>query len=92
MHLGAAEYRTILNTVPRRKVSALTLMLESQKHRIYERSRLRAKGVTDDEIKKAEQLPFKPAFVGGKRRERALSGAEAGDQVPTDQFAFRRER
>jgi len=38
-------------------------MLEIQKARIYERSRLRAKGVTDDEIKKAQNLPFKPAFV-----------------------------
>ncbi len=67
-------------------------MLEIQKHRIYERSRLRAEGVTDDEIKKAQQLPFKPAFIGGKRRNREASGTEDGDQVPTDQFAFRRQR
>ncbi len=67
-------------------------MLEIQKHRIHERSRLRAKGVTDDEIKKAQQLPFKPAFVGGKRRAREASDPQDGDQVPTDQFAFRRVR
>ncbi len=64
-------------------------MLEIQKFRMYERSRLRAKGVTDDEIKKAQDLPFKPAFVEGKRRPRA---ADDEDQVPTGQFAFRRER
>ena len=64
-------------------------MLEIQKHRIYERSRLRAEGVTDDEIKKAQQLPFKPAFVEGKRRQR--DSADEG-QVPAEQFAFRRER
>ena len=64
-------------------------MLEIQKARIYERSRLRAKGVADDEIAKAQHLPFKPAFVEGKRRPR-----DVGDenQVPTGQFAFRRER
>lgn len=64
-------------------------MLEIQKYRIYERSRLRAKGVTDDEIKKVQDLPFKPAFVGGKRRQR---DADEGNQVPPEQFAFRRER
>ena len=64
-------------------------MLEIQKFRMYERCRLRAKGVTDDEIKKAQHLPFKPAFVGGKRRPRE---ADDENQVPTGQFAFRRER
>lgn len=67
-------------------------MLEIQKHRIYERSRLRAKGVTDDEIKRSEQRPFKPAFVDGKRRNREAADAQDGDHVPTSQFAFRRER
>ena len=66
-------------------------MLETQKHRIYERSRLRAKGVADDEIAKAEHRPFKPAFVDGKRRDREADGLE-GDQFPSDQFAFRRGR
>jgi hypothetical protein len=63
-------------------------MLEIQKYRIYERSRLRAKGVTDDEIEKTQHLPFKPAFVEGKRRLR-----DSGDdnQVPPEQFAFRRK-
>lgn len=67
-------------------------MLEIQKYRIYERSRLRAKGVTDDEIKKVQELPFKPAFVDGKRRNREASGAEEGDHMRADQFAFRRGR
>ena len=64
-------------------------MLEIQKLRIYERSRLRAQGVAEAEIKMAQQLPFKPAFVEGKRRPRAAADE---NQVPTGQFAFRRER
>jgi len=64
-------------------------MLEIQKIRIYERSRMRAQGVAEAEIKKAQQLPFKPAFVEGKRRPRAAADE---NQVPTAQFAFRRER
>ena len=64
-------------------------MLEIQKHRIYERSRLRAKGLANDEIEKAQHLPFKPAFVEGKRRRRDASD---GDEVPSGQFAFRKER
>lgn len=64
-------------------------MLEIQKYRIYERSRLRAKGVTDDEIEKVQHLPFKPAFVGGKRRQR---DSNDGSCMLPEQFAFRRER
>jgi hypothetical protein len=63
-------------------------MLEIQKARIYERSRLRAKGVSDDEIEKAQHLPFKPAFVEGKRRQREVADE---NHVPTGQFAFRRD-
>lgn len=64
-------------------------MLEIQKYRIYERSRMRANGVNDDEIKKAQDLPFKPAFVDGKRRQR---DATDENHVPPEQFAFRRPR
>lgn len=64
-------------------------MLEIQKFRLYERSRLRAKGVTDDEIEKVQHLPFKPAFVEGKRRQR---DATDENHVPPEQFAFRRPR
>ncbi|WP_395743732.1 hypothetical protein [Prosthecobacter sp.] len=63
-------------------------MLEIQKARIYERSRLRAKGVAEDEIEKTQHLPFRPAFVEGKRRPRE---AEDDGQVPAAQFAFRRK-
>lgn len=63
-------------------------MLEIQKYHIYERTRLRAKGVTDDEIEKTQHLPFKPAFVEGKRRSR---DANDGGQMSTEQFAFRRK-
>lgn len=64
-------------------------MLEVQKDRIYQRSRLRAKGATEEEIEKAQQRAFKPAFVEGKRAKREAAGE---DEVPTGQFAFRRER
>jgi hypothetical protein len=64
-------------------------MLEIQKARIYERTRLRASGVADDEIERVQHLPFKPAFVDGKRRPREVIDE---DQVTTGQFAFRRER
>ena len=63
-------------------------MLEIQKDKIYERSRLRAKGVPDEEIKRAQHLPFKPAFVEGKRKTRPAS---SDDEVPTGQFSFRRQ-
>ncbi|MDZ4406189.1 hypothetical protein [Prosthecobacter sp.] len=63
-------------------------MLEIQKAKIYERSRMRAKGVSDEEIKQAQHLPFQPAFVEGKRKQRA---ANSTDEVPTGQFSFRRQ-
>ena len=63
-------------------------MLEIQKNKIYERSRMRAKGVSDEEIKQAQHLPFKPAFVEGKRKQRAANSA---GEVPTGQFSFRRQ-
>jgi len=63
-------------------------MLEIQKARIHERSRLRAKGVTEDEIAQTQHQPFKPAFVNGQRRKRE---AESTDGMPVSQFAFRRQ-
>lgn len=63
-------------------------MLEIQKARIYERSRLRAKGATESEIAQAQSQPFKPAFVNGQRRRRE---AEPADGLPAWQFAFRRQ-
>jgi hypothetical protein len=64
-------------------------MLEAQKDRMHHRSRLRAKGMTEDEIAAAQQRPFRPAFVDGKRRSRET---EASDEEPVPQFAFRRHR
>ena len=63
-------------------------MLEIQKARIYERSRLRAKGATESEIAQAQNQPFKPAFVNGQRRKRE---AEPVDGLPAWQYAFRRQ-
>jgi len=62
-------------------------MLEAQKDRIYQRSRLRAKGVSEEQIAKAQQSAFKPAFVNGKRKERDTGSS---GEVATGQFAFRR--
>lgn len=48
-------------------------MLEIQKARIHERSRLRAHGASEEEIERlqsADRLPFRPAFENGKRRQR----------------------
>lgn len=61
-------------------------MLEIQKARIHERTRLRAKGVPEDEIAQMQNLPFKPAFVNGKRRK-----CESGpsDGAPALQLASR---
>lgn len=58
-------------------------MLESQKDGIYERSRLRAKGVSEEEIARLRHRPFKPAFVNGKRKERDSA-------TPAGQTVFRR--
>jgi hypothetical protein len=61
-------------------------MLEVQKARIYERTRLRAKGVPEDEIAQMQNPPFKPAFVNGKRRKRET---EPADGAPALQLASR---
>jgi len=64
-------------------------MLEAQKDRIYEASRLRAHGASEEEIqalKNAGKLPFRPAFVGGKRKRRSSETAANTFEVPTGQF------
>ncbi|HRH96404.1 MAG TPA: hypothetical protein PLB55_10745 [Prosthecobacter sp.] len=61
-------------------------MLEVQKARIYERTRLRAKGVPEDEIAQMQNLPFKPAFVNGKRKKRETGPS---DDAPALQLASR---
>lgn len=65
-------------------------MLESQKTRLHERSRLRAQGMSEEEIRllQAGQLaPFRPAFENGKRRARA-DGADS--QAPASQLGLGR--
>jgi len=89
VHTGAAEHGAVLNTEASLTVSGLQdPMLEIHKYRILERSRLRAKGVSEDEIEKMQHLPFRPAFVDGKRRERE---ANNDSQLSAEQFAFRRK-
>lgn len=55
-------------------------MLEYQKDRIHERTRLRSQGLSDAEIRDlqaAQQLPFRPAFENGKRRPRQEDGSSS---------------
>lgn len=64
-------------------------MLEAQKDRIYEASRLRAHGASEDEIqalKNAGKLPFRPAFIGGQRKKRQNESDTF--VVPTGQFSM----
>lgn len=64
-------------------------MLEIQKNRLYEASRLRAHGASEDEIqalKNADKQPFRPAFVGGKRKRLTSETAASTFEVPTGQF------
>jgi|GEM_PF-776396 hypothetical protein len=66
-------------------------MLEIQKHRIYEANRLRAHGASEDEIealKDAGNHPFRPAFVGGKRRTRLTDATSGTFEVPIGQLAI----
>lgn len=62
-------------------------MLEVQKDKIHQRSRLRAKGASEEEITKTQHLPFKPAYQDGRRKGRETASP---GEVPTGQFAFRR--
>lgn len=70
------------------KSQVLRTMLESQKDRIYERTRMQHKGVPEEEIERllfADRRPFKPAFVNGKRRPRETIDHD----FPGGQFACR---
>ncbi len=51
-------------------------MLDIQRLRIFEASRLHATGASRQQIKAmldSDKQPFRPAFVNGKRRERTLT-------------------
>jgi hypothetical protein len=66
-------------------------MLEAQKDRIYEASRLRAHGASEDEVlalKNEGKQPFRPAFVGGKRQKRSSEVPTGTFEVPTGQFTL----
>ncbi|MFM2168862.1 MAG: hypothetical protein RIS79_3233 [Verrucomicrobiota bacterium] len=64
-------------------------MLEAQKDRLYEASRLRAHGASEAEIqalKNSGKLPFRPAFIGGKRQARRSEVPTGTFEVPTGSF------
>lgn len=65
-------------------------MLECQKTRIHERSRLRAQGMSEEDIRElqaGQQAPFRPAFENGKRRARSTAD---DSEAPPSQLAFQR--
>ena len=64
-------------------------MLDIQRDRIYEASRLRAHGASEEEVEalKAEgKMPFRPAFVAGKRKARRSEVPTGTFEVPTGSF------
>ena len=66
-------------------------MLDIQQLRREEKERLRALGMSEDEIVAhldASKRPFKPVFVNGKRRERRSEVPTGTFEVPTGEFAM----
>lgn len=66
-------------------------MLDIQRDRIFEASRLRAHGASEAEVeslKNAGKKPFKPAYVGGQRKQRRSEVPTGTFEVPTGQFAM----
>lgn len=91
MHAGAAEHGAVLNASLHRPVSIR--MLEIQKARIHERSRLRAKGASEEEIERLQsidRLPFRPAFENGRRRPRTDTPPADGLLLAARQPGIRR--
>ena len=66
-------------------------MLDIQRDRIYEASRLRAHGASEEEVealKAVGKMPFRPAFVAGKRKKRSSEAPTGTFEVPTGQFTI----
>jgi hypothetical protein len=66
-------------------------MLDIQRNRIYEASRLRAHGASEEEVEalKAEgKMPFRPAFIEGKRKARRSEVPTGTFEVPTGSFTL----
>ena len=69
-------------------------MLDIQRDRIYEASRLRAHGASEEEVeslKAAGKQPFRPAFVAGKRKKRSSEAPTGTFEVPTGAFSIPRK-
>lgn len=56
-------------------------MLESQKIRMHELNRMRAQGMSEDEIRQHD-YPFRPAFVNGKRRMQEVGPGGSNVSTP----------
>jgi hypothetical protein len=66
-------------------------MLNAQRNRLYEASRLRAHGASENEVlalKNEGKQPFRPAFVGGQRKKRSSEVPTGTFEVPTGQFTI----
>lgn len=67
-------------------------MLEIQKKRLYEISRLRAHGASEEEVQASKnkgKLPFQPAFVNGKHKKRPSEPPLGSFEVPNAAASIR---
>jgi hypothetical protein len=66
-------------------------MLDAQRTRTLEASRLKAHGASEEEVlavKNAGKMPFRPAFVKGQRVQRKSEVPTGTFEVPTGQFSL----
>jgi hypothetical protein len=69
-------------------------MLDIQRERLIEMSRLRADGASEDEVAQLRtegKKPFRPAYQGGERRKRKSEIPTGTFEVPTGQFTMPRK-
>ncbi|MBL9131365.1 MAG: hypothetical protein JNG86_09210 [Verrucomicrobiaceae bacterium] len=66
-------------------------MLDIQRNRIYEASRLKAHGASETEVealKNEGKQPFRPAYEGGERKKRKSEVPTGTFEVPTGEFTI----
>lgn len=66
-------------------------MLDAQRYRTIEASRLKAYGASEaevEEFKNQGKKPFRPAFVNGERKKRKSEVPTGTFEVPTGQFSL----
>lgn len=66
-------------------------MLDIQRHRTIEASRLKAHGASEEEVeafKNQGKRPFRPAFINGERKKRRSEVPTGTFEVPTGEFTM----